>query len=221
MNTNPDALRVLCYGDSITRWKMPEQLTRYKANERRTGVMQQELGEDYEVIEEWLRGRTTHLDHPVLASRNWLETFYPILMSHLPLDYLVIFLWTNNFQFCFLNTEKINPILWLKEYGAILQEWCGQFGFPLPKVVLVSPPWLDIERIEKSPSMISFFNEASVELFQTQETSAVYQSLANSFGRNFFDAAEVIWLAAGDGVHLTLEQNRHLGETLAEYISHS
>jgi len=40
--------------------------------------------------------------------------------------------------------------------------------------------------------MISFFNEASVELFQTQETSAVYQSLANSFGRNFFDAAEVI-----------------------------
>lgn len=92
MNINPQAIRVVCYGDSLTYGRVPNQHARYDASTRRTGILQSLLGNDYEIIEEGLRGRTTHLDHPTQQGRNGLTYLYPCLLSHYPLDYIIILL---------------------------------------------------------------------------------------------------------------------------------
>jgi lysophospholipase L1-like esterase len=72
--TDPDAVRILCFGDSNTYGtclrdssidgtptKDPDYV-RLKADRRWTGVLQRLLGDGYDVIEEGLNGRTTDLD---------------------------------------------------------------------------------------------------------------------------------------------------------------
>jgi len=56
MNVNPEAKTVLCFGDSNTWGQTPHKKFRYPANERWTGVLQTELGDDFYVIEEGLGG---------------------------------------------------------------------------------------------------------------------------------------------------------------------
>src|SRR5689334_11654512 len=95
MNTNKAAKTILIYGDSFTFAKIPGGL-RYDCETRFTGVLQKELGKDYEVIEEGLRGRTVSGENSFFPYRNGLEQFGPIIGSHLPLDLLVLFLGTND-----------------------------------------------------------------------------------------------------------------------------
>ena len=59
-----DLKTVLCYGDSNTWGYNPQTKERFPRNVRWPGVLRQELGEDYEIIEEGLNGRTTVWDDP-------------------------------------------------------------------------------------------------------------------------------------------------------------
>ena len=61
MNTNPKAIKILCYGDSNTNGTKPDRTGRFAANERWTGVLQNNLGDGYYIVEEGLGGRTTDL----------------------------------------------------------------------------------------------------------------------------------------------------------------
>ena len=70
MNTNPDAFRILCYGDSNTWGYTPISKKRYPANIRWTGVLQNLLGKDFWIIEEGLNGRTTNLEEPGKNGEN-------------------------------------------------------------------------------------------------------------------------------------------------------
>ena len=51
--------RILCIGDSNTWGYIPGSGERYEKNVRWTGKLAQTLGENYEVIEEGMNGRTT------------------------------------------------------------------------------------------------------------------------------------------------------------------
>ncbi len=64
---------ILCYGDSLTWGYDPRDGTRYPFNQRWPGVLQQELGNGFRVIEEALSGRTTFVDSPLLPNRKRAE----------------------------------------------------------------------------------------------------------------------------------------------------
>ena len=57
MITNPDTLRVLCFGDSNTRGAPSDdpEYVRLPANRRWTGLLQGLLGDRYDVVEEGLQ----------------------------------------------------------------------------------------------------------------------------------------------------------------------
>jgi lysophospholipase L1-like esterase len=59
-------------------------------------LLQNRLGEDFLVLEEGLSGRTTVFSDPLHESMPGLETIYPCLMSHEPVDLLIIMLGTND-----------------------------------------------------------------------------------------------------------------------------
>lgn len=64
------------------------------------------LGEEYTVIEEGLCGRTAVFDDPLNEGMNGLAYLNPCLMSHSPIDYLIIMLGTNDCKERFSATPK-------------------------------------------------------------------------------------------------------------------
>ena len=87
---------VLCYGDSNTWGFAPGTGLRMGRWERWPGILQHRLGDDVHVIEEGLSGRTTAFDVPFSPQRNGLAHLPVALMTHAPLDAVVISLGTND-----------------------------------------------------------------------------------------------------------------------------
>ena len=103
----PHPRTVLCYGDSNTYGHAAAARPdgRYGPDERWTGVLRAALGAGWVVIEEGLGGRTTVSDDPIEgADRHGRTYLYPCLMSHKPLDVVVIMLGTNDLKARFNKT---------------------------------------------------------------------------------------------------------------------
>ena len=104
---------IVCLGDSNTHGYCADPAdcadggARFNENERWTCLLQKALGEEYLVLEEGLSGRTTVFTDPLHESMPALDVAYPILMSHEPVDLLVIMLGTNDAQDGMHDTEDI------------------------------------------------------------------------------------------------------------------
>lgn len=143
MNTNPSAIKVLCYGDSNTNGAKPDHTGRFEANERWTGLLQSHLGNNYYIIEEGLGGRTTDLDDhdPNKPNRNGLVYFKACVDSHMPLDNIIIMLGTNDLKTMYnRSNEAIAKAL--KQYPEYVARFCATKGLKQPKIILVSPVYI-------------------------------------------------------------------------------
>src|SRR5215217_6037211 len=89
---------IVCYGDSNTWGSDPVTRGRFAPDVRWTGVLLQELGAGYRVIEEGLGGRTTIVDDPISPFRNGRDYLIPCLESHRPFDLVTIMLGTNDLK---------------------------------------------------------------------------------------------------------------------------
>ena len=93
---------IVCFGDSNTHGYCAEpddcadHGDRYNETERWTCLLQGLLGPDALVLEEGLSGRTTVFPDPLHESMAGLDVIYSVLMSHEPVDLLVIMLGTND-----------------------------------------------------------------------------------------------------------------------------
>ncbi|WP_047985172.1 GDSL-type esterase/lipase family protein [Ornithinibacillus californiensis] len=88
--------RIVCFGDSNTWGFNAEDMTRFSEEIRWPCRLQINLGGDYQVIEEGLSGRTSVMDDPLFEGLNGLIYLHPCLMSHAPLDFVIIMLGTND-----------------------------------------------------------------------------------------------------------------------------
>ena len=89
---------VLCYGDSNTYGYIPETGLRYPKNVRWTGVLQNLLGKNFNVIEEGCNGRTTIFDDPIEGWKNGRDYLKPCLNSHKPIDIIIMMLGSNDLK---------------------------------------------------------------------------------------------------------------------------
>lgn len=93
---------IVCLGDSNTHGYCAESADcadggdRFNEDERWTCRLQAALGDGYLVLEEGLSGRTTVFADPLHESMDALSVAYSILMSHEPVDLLIIMLGTND-----------------------------------------------------------------------------------------------------------------------------
>lgn len=91
--------RILCYGDSNTWGYVPGVGTRFDDYTRWTGVLQQLLGEDYQVLEAGLNGRTSSFDDPYCDYLNGRKALTGTLIEQKPLDLLILSLGTNDLKY--------------------------------------------------------------------------------------------------------------------------
>jgi len=214
MNVNPDATVVLCYGDSNT-WGQNDDKNvagRYGASSRWTGILQQQLGDDYYVIEEGLGGRTTDLEHynPDKPSRNGLTYFVPCLTSHSPLDWVVIMLGTNDLKMQYERTaDSIAEAL--RSYVDLVRT-----EQPKAKILLVSPIYVDSTAQKFSEYYFDTYDENSA--LKSKEVALSIEKLAEESGCLFFDASTVS-KAGLDGIHFDAISHKNLAISIRDIIA--
>lgn len=88
--------RILCFGDSNTYGYKPDGTGRYDENIRWTARVQRRLGENYQVVEEGLCGRTTIFEDALRTGRRGVDLVGTLVETHNPIDVFVVMLGTND-----------------------------------------------------------------------------------------------------------------------------
>ncbi|MBE6133118.1 MAG: acylhydrolase [Erysipelotrichaceae bacterium] len=134
--------RILCFGDSNTWGYVPSSdAERYPVSIRYPRVLASLLGNDYEVIEEGLPGRTMCSDDlkELVGNRNGKLAFGGILYSSLPLDYILIMLGSNDLKYIYKDTAKRCAESLEKDYiYKVEQKLVGKIKNS-PKIIIVAP----------------------------------------------------------------------------------
>ena len=95
-------IHIVCFGDSNTHGYCADPAdcadggNRFNEDERWTCLLQKALGDEYLVLEEGLSGRTTVFTDPLHESMAGVDVAYSTLMTHEPVDLVIIMLGTND-----------------------------------------------------------------------------------------------------------------------------
>ncbi len=197
--------RVLCYGDSNTWGPDMDNGGRLDEHTRWTGLLVHLLGVDYTIIEEGLGGRTTVLDDPYEPHRNGRTYLTPCLISHQPLDAVVLMLGTNDCKSRFNVTPQ--------DIGGGLAMLCDDISYimgPDLPIVIVAPAALG-DKVDPD----DMFGPG---IPTSRALAGIYRQLAKERGLAFFDASSVITLDHHDGIHLSADDHAALAAGLAPVI---
>ena len=210
---------IVCFGDSNTHGycAVPSDCgdggARFNEEERWTCLLQKNLGEDYLVVEEGLSGRTTVFNDPLHEGLSGLDMITPVLMSHEPVDLLIIMLGTNdtkdrlgaNAACIGIGMERL--ILKAKNTPC----WNGG----VPHILVIAPPHIGegLYKIPEGEAMGCTCAEKSRGLAEK------YKIVCANQGCMFLDAEGVAEFNSYDCMHLTKKGHAALAETLTDLIS--
>ncbi len=200
---------IICYGDSNTWGANPADPGRFEFDIRWTGILANELGAGYRVIEEGLNGRTTVIDDIVEPHRNGLTYLVPCIDSHHPFDLIVIMLGTNDLKF----RHHRQPAD-IAQSVALLADTVKNSRFGpgenSPAVLIVCPP--PIGKLGDLGGIFSGAVEKSLEL------PLFYEWAARRTGSGYLNAGEFIRSSDADGVHFDPEEHTRLGNAVANKV---
>ncbi|MGD9049142.1 MAG: SGNH/GDSL hydrolase family protein [Anaerolineae bacterium] len=200
---------ILCYGDSNTWGWNPATQSRYSRHERWPGVLRQELGDGYLVIEEGLNGRTTVWDDPIEGYKNGKEYLIPCLETHKPIDLVIIMLGTND-----LKARFSVPACDVAAGAGVLVDIVAKSetgpGDSPPPVLLVAPP-----PIAKLSEFAEMFEGGTAK---SEALPRHFCLIAEERGCALLDASDVISSSDVDGIHLDLSEHLKLGVAVAARV---
>lgn len=208
--------RVLCFGDSNTYCVHPHDpdfsgIDRLDDGKRWTDFLAGALGEDYEVIVEGLKGRTTVFDDPVKEGMSGLQYLVPCVLSQSPLDLLLIMLGTN-------DTKQI--------YGATAGNIADGMARLIrtaqntpcwrekPNILVVSP--VCVGKDYKKGTLGYKYGDGSYE--KMIELPHYYQKVAEQFGCGFLDAAQFVTVNEIDYIHMKESEQHIFGKEVAKKV---
>ena len=204
---------IVCFGDSNTHGYCADPTdcadggNRFNEDERWTCLFQKALGREYLVLEEGLGGRTTVFVDPLHESMDAVGVAYPILMSHEPVDLLVIMLGTNDTKERFGANA---PAIAVGMERLILKcKSTDCWGGKAPNILVVCPPPLGAGFHDEV--MGAGCVEKSVAL------PPYMKAVAERNGCAYFDAKDCE-MNPVDFTHLTKQGHAKLAEELAKLV---
>ena len=209
---------IVCFGDSNTHGYCaePEDCAeggiRYNEEERWTCLLQRALGEDYLILEEGLSGRTTVFRDPLHEGMAGIDVIAPLLMTHEPVDLLIIMLGTNDTKERFgANAACIGIGLErLVMKARSVEAWRNGE----PRILVVSPPWIGegLYLVPEGEAMGKGCPEKS------RAVAGHFKAVAERRGCGFLDAEGLAEFNRKDCMHLTRKGHAQLAEVLAGRI---
>lgn len=207
---------VLCYGDSNTYGYNPENGERYPKSIRWTTILQELLGNEYEVVSEGLNGRTTAYDRPDNGEyKNGFTPFKAIFGSNKPIDYLIIMLGTNDCN-KELNLSVFDIAKGLEKLVTSAIDYSFHFQEYVPKIVVVAPASI-ADTYKTSPFSDQLDEEAMLKSIQIVP---LYKELATKYNCLFLDNSKGE-VSPIDSEHLTINGHKELAQRLAELIGYN
>lgn len=208
-------MRILCYGDSNTWGKSPDDGQRFSETVRWPKRLESLLRQTYptaEIIEEGLRSRTIHLDDPEpgKAGRNGFTLLQPILESHNPIDWLIIALGTNDCKSLYdVSADEI--ALSLEDYFPVIKQFSWTANNKPPRVLIMAPPVIKETQVTKE-----YWRGAEEK---TTQRGPLLHAVAEKYQAEFVNLTEYITPGAADGVHFDADGHRQVAEVLAEVVT--
>lgn len=207
---------IVCFGDSNTHGYCAQNNGRFDEEQRWTCLLQKKLGEKYLVTEEGLSGRTTCFQDPIHEGLSGLDYIYPCLMSHEPVDLLVIMLGTNDTKERF-GSSAACIALGLKRLiaKAIATTDCWTDG--KANILVVTPQNIGREYADTEVALT--MGRGCAE--KSEGLAEEYAKIAELMGCHYLDANGVVEAGPNDidYMHLTEEGHRQLADALADKIS--
>lgn len=204
---------VLCYGDSNTYGYDPRNGLRYQKAIRWTTILQNLLGDEYEVVVEGLNGRTTAYDRPDGTFKNGLSYLTACLGSNKPLDYIIFMLGTNdcNADLNLSSKDIANGMEKLIETTLSETEWMQDNR---PDIIIVVPAAIG-DNYQTSPFAYQL-NDDSIR--KSHEIGPLYKEIAQKHNCKFLDCTNILEISSIDSEHLTENGHSKLAELLAQLI---
>ena len=209
---------IVCFGDSNTHGYCAEPANcadggdRFNEDERWTCLLQKALGEDYLVLEEGLSGRTTVFPDPLHESMAGLDVIYSTLMSHEPVDLLIIMLGTND------TKERLGANAACIGIGmerlVMKAKTVPAWRNGTPHILLIAPPHIGegLYRVPEGAAMGAGCPEKSRGLARQFAEVALRQGCA------FLDAEGLAEFNTHDCMHLTGKGHSQLAGELSKLV---
>lgn len=202
--------RILCFGDSLTWGYDPVSRTRFKEEERWTGILQNLLGNHYQIIEEGQNGRTIATEDPAEGEKNGLRYIIPCLESQSPLNLMILMLGANDlkrkFSYCSMDIAGEMQIFLEKVQSHNRFHMNGKL-----KILLLSPPVIGTNSPDSwLADSFDFPNAAKV----SSQLASWYQQLAKLYDCAFLDTSQIVSVSPADGVHLDADSQKQLAHAI-------
>ncbi len=214
MNTSENFREILCYGDSNTWGWVPNSngAKRYQPKKRWTGVLQNALIQDFEIIEEGLGGRTVASNdpRPEFPERNGLQSLKGILETHIPLDLFIVMLGTTDLKAMLNKTAKDisndmnNLIKFVLNFRAVN-------GKKINKILLIAPPII-IDSTSFTSKLFKGGTKKSKELINEYKKIAIKNNIF------YLNPNNDIKVNLEEGIHLDDKNHKILGKIVAGFI---
>lgn len=209
---------IVCFGDSNTHGYCAEPCDtaeggdRFNESERWTCLLQDKLGNDVLVLEEGLSGRTTVFPDPLHECMPGLDVIYATLMSHEPVDLLIIMLGTND------TKERLgaNPAcIGLGMERLVLKaKTVPAWRNSKPNILVIAPPHIG-ESMYLDPcgeAMGRGCPEKSAAL------APYFKAVCERQGCTFLDAEGLCEFNRKDYMHLTKKGHTQLADVLSALV---
>ena len=209
---------IVCFGDSNTHGycadpnDCADRGGRFNEEERWPCLLQRLLGPDVMVLEEGLSGRTTVFDDPLHEGMAGIDVICSVLMSHEPVDLLIIMLGTNDTKERFNASAACIGIGMDRLMMKAKTVPCWRDG--QPRILVVSPPHIGegLYKVPEGESMGAGCPEKSRKL------AGYFAAAAGRQGCAFLDAEGLAEFNTLDCMHLTKKGHRQLAEALATIV---
>ena len=204
-------INILCFGDSNTFGTNPKG-GRHSWNVRWPGRLQVLLGPDYYVIEEGLGGRTTIWEDPLEPNRCGIKALPIALLSHKPLDMVILSLGTNDCKAFFNASPRVIAAGMERLCSDVLSFDYGP-GYKIPKILIVSPIHIGTD-LEHCP----YFSFDETSPAKSMALAPLYKQVADNHSCLFLDASQVAQPSPVDQLHMDAKSHAALAESLMGII---
>jgi lysophospholipase L1-like esterase len=205
-----ETIKLVCFGDSNTWGFDPASATRLSSDRRWPSVLANLLPNTFEVIEEGLNGRSVLSFWPAGNPLNGAEYLRIFLITHAPVDFLILFLGINDlFQQTVFSVENIAEKLEKTVSRFDGSMFSGRYE---KKVLVLSPLPVNYPPEDAGEGYARLIRES-------MKFPPVYEKLALRTGSLFLDTSRVISASSIDGVHIDADRHIELGEYLYEFLA--
>ena len=194
--------KIVCYGDSNTFGFNPKDASRY--DERWTSILQQNLGKEYEVINEGMCNRTGFVINPDGFLFSGPKHFPQLISQSENIDFLILWIGTNDLMFQYnISFEAIENGL-----GKLIK----QAQTKITKIIVIPPVILN-ENILKG-----YFKDKFDKTSITKSTKVgeIYKRLADTYHCDFFDVNKFVTPSDIDGLHYDRNSHKIIADKLTQ-----